>query len=200
MVAAFIGARFSHVFLYEWPYYREHLGEIIRIDQGGLSSFGGFFGAAVATILLARIRRLNFLKYADVLLYAFPLGWGIGRFGCFLTHMHPGQLSSAWFAVQYPGGARLDMGIIESFAAFAIFVVFFLLARRRRPDGFFVAVFVTIYGLLRFGFDFFRSADLPISDTRYFGLTPAQYGSVALVALGFYLLNYAFRGSIRKIT
>jgi len=49
---------------------------------------------------------------ADLVASAFPLSWVFGRSGCSLAHDHPGMLSNAWFAVQYPGGGRFDLGLI----------------------------------------------------------------------------------------
>ena len=223
LVAAFIGARLFHVFLYEWPYYRVHLNEIIRIDQGGLSSFGGLIGAAVAFwfyfkyVILRRAKRGEgsranarnadpasagrdsspsaqndnlILRYTDLLMFAWPLGHGIGRLGCFLVHMHPGRLSNVPWAVQYPGGPRLDMGLIESVVLLSYWVIIALVSKKRvssPSDGSYVVMGILFYGATRFVLDFFRATDLPMSDTRYFGLTPAQYGSVALVLVGIYL-------------
>lgn len=189
IVGAFIGARLFHVFFYEWSYYREHLSEIIRIDQGGLSSFGGFIGAVVAFSFFSRRYKLAVWKYADVLMYAWPLGHGIGRVGCFLTHMHPGRLSSMPWAVAYPGGARLDMGFIESVALLSYWgIIFFATRGRRMFTGFYLASGMLFYGMMRFGLDFFRATDLPMSDARYFGLTPAQYGSILFVLVGTLIL------------
>lgn len=183
LFASVIGARFFHVFFYEWGYYQTHLPEIIRIDQGGLSSFGGFIGAAIAFALVAKRRHLNVWRYADCLMFAWPLGHSIGRLGCFLTHMHPGRLSNLPFAVAYPDGARLDMGLIESVLLLSYWVIMLFVARRPRFDGFYLISGMLFYGFMRFGLDFLRASDLPVSDARYFGLTPAQYGSAVLVIL-----------------
>jgi len=197
LICAFLGARLFHVFFYEWNYYRVHLVEIIRIDQGGLSSFGGFIGATVGFLVYGKLRLHNapqppltlrgggVLRYADVLMFAWPLGHAIGRVGCFLTHMHPGRLSNSVWAVQYPGGARLDMGLIESAVLFTYWVIIFFATRKRRMfDGFYLVSGMIFYGAARFILDFFRASDLPMADTRYAGLTPAQYGSIVLIAMG----------------
>lgn len=42
-----IGARLGHVFFYDWDYYSQHLGEILKVWKGGLASHG----AAVALII-----------------------------------------------------------------------------------------------------------------------------------------------------
>lgn len=190
IIASIAGARLGHVFFYEWGYFSAHLREIIRIDQGGLSSFGGFIGAAIAFALFTRRHHLDRFRYADVLMFVWPLGHGIGRIGCFFTHMHPGRLSSALWAVQYPGGARLDMGLIESAALFSYWVILAIVMKKRRAslsDGWYVAAGMVFYGALRFVLDFFRAVDIAMADARYFGLTPAQYGSMALIVAGIYL-------------
>lgn len=47
VVATILGARLGHVFFYEWGYYSQHPGEILKVWEGGLASHG----AAVAIIL-----------------------------------------------------------------------------------------------------------------------------------------------------
>jgi phosphatidylglycerol---prolipoprotein diacylglyceryl transferase len=47
VIATILGARLGHVFFYEWDYYRQHPGEILKVWEGGLASHG----AAVAIIL-----------------------------------------------------------------------------------------------------------------------------------------------------
>jgi len=52
----------------------------------------------------------------------------------------------------------------------------------------FAILFCFLYAPVRFALDFFRSTDLPNSDVRYSGLTPAQYGSLILLCAGTVLL------------
>ncbi len=44
VIGTVIGARLGHVFFYDWAYYKEHLGEIIKVWHGGLASHGGAIG------------------------------------------------------------------------------------------------------------------------------------------------------------
>ncbi|HTK04664.1 MAG TPA: prolipoprotein diacylglyceryl transferase [Candidatus Eisenbacteria bacterium] len=191
MVSALIVARLFHAFAYEPAAYLADPLRILRVWEGGMSSFGGFLGAAIGALLFARKRKLDFHAYADAACYAFPLGYGIGRIGCFLIHDHPGTLSHSLLAVQYPGGARLDHGLLLSLVGFALFALFTFLNRRREADrrasGRFLPLLMVFYGAIRFVLDFYRAYDLPGSDTRYLALTPAQYGSLLLVAAGAWL-------------
>jgi len=189
VVWSFIGARLGHILFYEPGYYFDNPAEILKVWRGGLSSFGGFLGAAIAFFFTLRRKTLPILPSADALVKALPLALGCGRIGCFLIHDHPGTLAHGagkWLAVNYPDGARFDLGLLLGVFDFVLFGFFILLARKQRPDGYFFMLFMTVYGPARFALDFLRE-----TDARYFGLTPAQYGSLALFALGLHL--YASR-------
>lgn len=182
VLLAFIGARVFHVAFYEPGYYLAHPLETLSVWKGGLSSFGGFFGAVVAFLLKGHVLGLPFLKTADVLTPAAFLGLGCGRIGCFLIHDHPGTLAhGAWtrFAVDYPDGARYDLGLLLTVVDFSLFFAFLLARRKPRPDGFHFTWILLVYAPIRFGLEFLRTADV-----RYFGLTPGQYGSMLLFGVG----------------
>lgn len=201
MVSALVAARLFHAFVYEPAAYLADPLKVFRVWEGGMSSFGGFIGAAIGALLYARARKLAFHAYADAACYAFPLGYGIGRIGCFLIHDHPGTLSHSLLAVSYPGGSRLDHGLLLSLTGFAIFAAFYVLNRRRiargEASGRFLPLLMVSYGAVRFFLDFYRVYDLPGSDVRYAGLTPAQFGSLLLIAGGAWLL-YGMRKARRS--
>ncbi|MEY4744619.1 MAG: hypothetical protein RL272_564 [Candidatus Parcubacteria bacterium] len=192
IVCALIAARLFHAYVYEPAIYLADPLKVFRVWEGGMSSYGGFIGAAVGALAFAKRRRIAFRAYADVACYAFPLGYGIGRIGCFLIHDHPGTLSQSLLAVQYPGGSRLDHGLLLSLLGFGLFAAFAVLNGRRaatkKADGGFLPLLMLSYGAVRFVLDFYRAYDLPGSDVRYFSLTPAQYGSICVVVAGAYLL------------
>lgn len=186
LIPALIFARLFHAFAYEPADFLGDPFKLFRLWEGGMSSFGGFFGAAIGAWLFVKLRKVPFAPYADVAAYVLPLGYGCGRIGCFLIHDHPGTLSNSLLAVEYPGGPRLDHGLLLSMLGFGIFVFFWLL-KRGKPhpvEKGFLPLFMIIYGVARFFLDFWRAWDLPGSDIRYFGLTPAQYGSLLFVVAG----------------
>ena len=180
IIGGFIGARFFHVVFYNSGYYLQHLIEVLYIWNGGLSSVGGFIGALVAGLIFFKRRHFSFkevLPYLDVGALSLWLGWGIGRIGCFLIHDHPGRLTDFFLAVDFPGGARFDLGLLDSILGFLIFFVFLFLFKplvKKRWGLVFEFSFIA-YGVARFFLDFLRATDLPQSDARYFYLTPAQW-------------------------
>jgi phosphatidylglycerol---prolipoprotein diacylglyceryl transferase len=152
----------------------------------GQSSFGGFAGATAAALLWRQLRHRPLGPVAEVIASSFPAAWVVGRLGCTVAHDHPGIRSELWFAVAYPGGGRLDLGLIEAVCVVPLAVAALWLRRRSRPEGYFVALMCLYYAPLRFMLDFLRARDLVSSDARYAGLTPAQWAAVLLFGVGLY--------------
>jgi phosphatidylglycerol---prolipoprotein diacylglyceryl transferase len=199
-LAAIVAARLFYAVIYDPLTFLNDPWELLRLWDGGMSIFGGFFGALAAGAAFARWRRVSFLQYADVFAFVLPLGCAIGRVGCFLIHDHPGILTNFFLAVAFPDGARLDHGLLLSLLNLAIFSGF-LLIRRLRPVHHFpyLAFYALIYGAARFGLDFLRAWDLPAADVRYLWLTPAQYSSLAVMLAGIWLMSKRRRPSPPKI-
>jgi phosphatidylglycerol:prolipoprotein diacylglycerol transferase len=151
----------------------------------GMDSFGGFFGALVGLALY--FRRRPWVRHADVLLQALVMGWVFGRLGCSLVHDHVGRRTDFFLALQFPGGARHDLGLYEFLFTLLVLVPAVLwLNRRPRPAGTTLWVIPLLYAPVRFLLDFLRHTDLPYPDARYAGLTFAQYASLVSLGIAFY--------------
>ncbi|XXX80394.1 prolipoprotein diacylglyceryl transferase family protein [Sorangium sp. So ce134] len=201
VAAGFIGGHvFDAIFYHPQRVARDPLYLLALWD--GLSSFGGFTGALIGAASWRFSRREKILPYCEVVNSAFPLAWVFGRAGCASVHDHPGRLSDAWFAVQYPLGngyvGRFDLGLYECLLTIPLAIAFAVLWRRNphRPLGFYTGVMCTAYAPVRFGLDFLREREgaLVGGDPRYAGLTPAQWACFGLLALGIYFLRMAARG------
>lgn len=227
IVASMVGARLFYV-LEEFPYFIQHPLEMFAVWAGGLSSYGGFLGAIVAAWLFLRRRRQllhhsttpplhysitqSLARYADLFAVHLPLGWFIGRLGCYSIHDHAGIPCNGFLCVPFPDGTRrLDMGLIDGLATLAIYPVLLWLARRSTfspshgegeregvgrsaKQGVLTGILALWYGLQRFAFDFLRATPDVIAGTpKYFNLTLAQYLSVVLVIVGVSLLWRARR-------
>lgn len=185
IISSMIGARFFHVVFYEPTYYLANPLEIFAVWHGGMSMIGGLVGAAAAGVGYLHYKKLDLLKYVDALIFGLPLGYFIGRIGCFLIHDHPGLPTSFFLGVQYPDGIiRHDLGLYHSLLGLAIFVLF-LIVKRKAAVGSFLVWFLILYGVARFFFDFLR-----INDVRFLALTPAQYFGILMVLGGGLLYLY----------
>jgi phosphatidylglycerol:prolipoprotein diacylglycerol transferase len=194
LLFAFVG---SHVFS-ELAYYPAAVKEqplTLLWFWGSMSSLGGMAGGVAGAALVARRRRMStseLLRFLDLVAFAAPFGWALGRLGCALAHDHPGIASTHWLAVRFPDGPRFDLGLLECFLFIAISGAFALLARRPRPTGFYLGLFFATYGPARFALDFLR-----VDEASYFGWTPGQWASAFAAVAGVSILSRSLRASRR---
>jgi phosphatidylglycerol:prolipoprotein diacylglycerol transferase len=180
-----------------------------------ISSFGGFAGGLLGIWLFFRFKARDLdasarLLYMDVIAYAFPFAWAIGRAACSVAHDHPGTVTTfplgislrspeaqAYITFFYREAGRLaelpppavlsrmafhDLGWYEFLYMSCLMVpAFLVLDRKPRPPGFFLIAFLLLYVPVRFFLDFLR-----IGDARYLGLTPAQYAGIAVFLAAVY--------------
>jgi phosphatidylglycerol:prolipoprotein diacylglycerol transferase len=185
-VSSMIGARLFHVVFYDFNWYLIHPWDVIDPTKPGYAIAGGLIFGALAVWIYVKVKKLDFFAYADAIAWSLPWGLGIGRIGCFLIHDHPGVLTSLPIGVRFPdGGVRHDLGLEESLLGFGIGLVFLALNRsfRNPPKGYWVGLFMLMYGVARFFLDFLRVADLRVAS-----LTPTQWLMVPVAAAGAYLV------------
>lgn len=180
-VCAFIGSRILFV-VESWAYFSENFFEIFQIWKGGLSFLGGILGVVVGGGLYVKIKKLDFWKMADVFSFGAPLGFAIGRIGCFLIHDHLGHLMK-WplpWGVNYYDGVRHEAALYSIVLNLGIFFALIFLRKKIPFKGGIFLSFIFMYSVGRYIIDIFRAIDLPQSDPRYLGMTVAQYISLVL--------------------
>ncbi|HEI9383383.1 TPA: prolipoprotein diacylglyceryl transferase [Staphylococcus aureus] len=92
----FIAARIYFV-IFQWPYYAENPGEIIKIWHGGIAIHGGLIGGFIAGVIVCKVRNLNPFQIGDIVAPSIILAQGIGRWGNFMNHeAHGGPVSRAF--------------------------------------------------------------------------------------------------------
>jgi phosphatidylglycerol:prolipoprotein diacylglycerol transferase len=184
LAGGLIGAHLVHLLFYHPEELRENGPIQLLKIWDGLSSTGGIVGGLVAVLLFFRLRHLPFRRYADVFALAIAPGWAVARLGCFAVHDHPGVRTSFPLAVAFPDGARHDLGLDDALVLAALSAILYTLDRRGRMRDRLMPLLALLYGVSRFLLDFLRARDLPYVDARYAGLTPAQFGCIALVLWG----------------
>lgn len=181
LVGGFIGAHLVDRLVYFPRVTMADPLSILKIWEG-LSSFGGFLGAVVGAWVFMRKVPFGSVSWAylDAVAYAFPFGWIFGRLGCFVAFDHPGLETTFFLAERYyDGKIRHNLGLDEAIYTVFISAMFYVLARKKRYPGYFLGLLPLIYAPFRFLADFLRTRDV-----RYGGLTPGQWGTMALVVLG----------------
>lgn len=184
----FVGAHIMHVLVYERDF--SHPIKLIQIWKG-ISSTGGFLGGGIACWLYVKYKKLSVYDFGDCLITGLLLAQFFGRLGCFSVHDHPGALTTFALAVAFPDGTRHDLGLYEAILLFVFLITIHVEKTKQwlnQSSGRWMIAGLMFYGSIRFFLDFLRAQDLPSSDPRYAGLTPAQYVSLGFVFLSFVLI------------
>ena len=183
--AVIVGFPISHWFLVLF-YHPDRLVEdpfTHLFLRTGLSSFGGFFGGMFGAFLYFRWARVPFLPYIEAILFGFVPAWILGRLGCTLTFDHPGVPTDFFLGMADRfGTVRHNLGLYEMLWTIVMTVALYASRNVRWFPGFHSALMIFLYTPVRFGLDFLR-----VDERTYWGLTPAQYGCIALLALGLHL-------------
>jgi phosphatidylglycerol:prolipoprotein diacylglycerol transferase len=185
LIGGFIGAHLVHCFVYFPGETFANPWNILRIWDG-LSSFGGFVGAAVGGRLFVKRVQLGDAtwRYLDAVAYCFPFGWIFGRLGCFVAFDHPGAPTDFFLGQADRNGiVRHNLGLEEALFTIVLAGIFYWLNRKPRFVGFYLGLLPLVYAPVRFVLDFGRTVDV-----RYGGLTPGQWGAMGLLFLGSFIL------------
>jgi phosphatidylglycerol---prolipoprotein diacylglyceryl transferase len=156
------GAFMADTIMAEPQAFVAHPGRVFHVAVG-IRSFGGLIGGFLSGLAWCAFRRLSLyetVRRFDILLYAFPAAWMVGRLGCALAHDHRGLWTTSWIAVRFPEGTRYDLGLIEFLFMIGMTAVFWALDRKQRPVGFFFSSYITAYGVFRIWLDTLQAEPL----------------------------------------
>src|SRR3989304_4064050 len=140
-LAAIVGGRLEYVGAHLAEFRLAPL-EALRIDRGGLGSFGALIGALAALVVFARVRRLPTWRLADALAIAIPINYLSMRVGNFLIGELYGDLAQGAlivFLVRRARSVPFD-GFLFWWTLFYVSVIRFavdLLRSEWRARGFF---------------------------------------------------------------
>ncbi|MCQ2461252.1 MAG: prolipoprotein diacylglyceryl transferase [Clostridia bacterium] len=81
-VGGVLGARAYYV-LFNLDYYLTYPSHILNISEGGLAIYGGVIGAALAALIVCKVRKIRPLDVLDLASVGFLMGQGLGRWGNF---------------------------------------------------------------------------------------------------------------------
>jgi phosphatidylglycerol---prolipoprotein diacylglyceryl transferase len=181
-------------------------------SRGGFVFWGGFMGAVAACYVVAKLKKVDFVRTSDVAGIALAAGYAVGRTGCWAVGDDYGRPWSGPLAVSFPQGAppstagnmaelfgmRLPDGVLptdvlavhptqlyETLMGFAMFLVLWRLRDHDHAEGWLFGVWMVLAGLERFIVEFWRA-----KDDRFIGpLTAAQAIALAIMAIGLIVIN-----------
>ncbi len=159
----------------------------LRVDQGGMAYFGGLVGVLLGLAWVARKENVRFLALTDVATIPCMLALGLGRLANFANKELWGRPTHANWGVIYPNVDTQPRHPSELYEATSHFLAFaiLLLVRARAPElclarpGRLSALYLVLYGTLRFLTDFLREEPLWLLN-----LNTGQWASLVVALCG----------------
>jgi phosphatidylglycerol:prolipoprotein diacylglycerol transferase len=185
-----IGARLLFI-VEHWDFYSAQPGDILALNQGGISVWGAVLGGVLGSWIFARLRKYPVARGLDISAFGFLIGLAIGRLGDLVNGEHLGRATDVPWAVVYThpespafahsitAGPHHPATTYELIGLVVLLVVLFVVQLRvfRDRPGLTFCVFLVLYSALRFGLTYLRVD----SDEVVWGLRTPQFVAVLTV-------------------
>jgi len=203
VIVGLVGARL----LYVWENFRLFAGgQILRVfslTEGGISQWGGLFGAMVGAFIWARRSKFSFWKIIDAGGPAAMLGLAVGRIGDVINGEHHGTPTNLPWGVEYvnpntlgePGKVvhpEVAYEMVLCLAILALILPFHERLKKRLPDGVLGLLYLAIYAAGRFLLSFLRT-----DQSVFIGLRQAQLASALMVIAAIIFVPVLWRRAAR---
>jgi phosphatidylglycerol---prolipoprotein diacylglyceryl transferase len=193
ILGTILGGRLGYVLFYQTAFYAANPLAVLEIWQGGMSFHGGLLGVIAAAWFYTRQQKISFLAFADGLAVVAPIGLFFGRIANFINGELVGRITTSPLGIVFPHMGPEPRHASQLYEAFfeglVLFVILVLCSRYPsviRREGFRAGLFLFLYGLFRFGIEFFREPDAQLG-FLFAGATMGQMLCVPMMAIGLYL-------------
>jgi len=186
VVVGLVGARL----LYVWENFQLFTGQWLRVfafTEGGISQWGGLFGAALGAYIWARRNAISFWKVIDAGGAAAMIGLAVGRIGDVINGEHHGTPTSAPWGVEYVNPSTLGQPgqIVHPEVAYEMVLTLAILGlllpvhqrlKAKLPNGVLGLIYLSVYAAGRFFLSFYRT-----DPSVFLGMRQAQVASLLMV-------------------
>jgi phosphatidylglycerol:prolipoprotein diacylglycerol transferase len=198
VIGGLLGAKIHYLILHPdlWP---ENL-----LNGGGLVWYGGMIGALLAAVIVTLLSRQRLEAVMDGAALALPVGYAVGRIGCFLNGDDYGVATNLPWGISFPNGSPPTppgvhvhpTQLYESAASLVIFaLLLWVIGPRCKREGPLIFAYAVLAGIERFLVEFIRTNE-PVA----LGLTQQQWISIVLVVVGAVgTWWFATRGRLRPV-
>ena len=202
VLAGLIGARL----LYVWENYQLFVGQwqhIFYVTEGGISQWGGLFGAMIGGLYGAARQKVSFWRVLDAAGPGAMLGLAIGRIGDSINGEHHATATNLPWAVEYVNPATLGerflpvhpevaYEMIWCLLLLAVLLPFHSRLRRALAPGVIGLGYMGLYAFGRFWLSYVRINSL------VFGLRQAQWASLLMIAIALVAIPLLLRRRRRE--
>ena len=169
------GARILYI-IENLQYYLKNPAEIIMLQQGGLSWFGGLLLGIMVGVFYLKKNNLPVYKTLDLVAPFLALGQAIGRIGCLLNGCCFGKAAKFGIYFSSHNLVLIPTQIYSSLILVFIFIILRFLQDRPHRQGQIFLIYLLLYSAKRFFIEFWR-ADNPVI---FSGLTLFQLFSILI--------------------
>lgn len=195
LIFGIIGARIYYV-IFDWEYYSNNIGEIIKIWNGGLAIHGGIIAGLLTILIYTKKYKQRTVRYLDFIVVGLLIGQAIGRWGNFFNSEAHGIATSLEHlkklhipnfiikGMKINGVYYTPTFLYESIFCLIGFIIICLIRRNKYTKvGTPTALYLIIYGIIRFFIERSRTDAL-----MFCGFKIASIVSVIMIIIGIIML------------
>ncbi len=160
-------------------YYIENPLEMVMLQHGGMSWFGGLIAGTWAGIIFIKKKKLPVYQTLDFIVPYVALSQAIGRIGCLLNGCCYGKPSEYGLYFPVHDAALIPTQVYSSLIMVFIFLILRFLQDRPHKAGQILFLYLLFYSTKRFFIEFWRDDNTVI----FSGMTLFQLLSIAIFFL-----------------
>lgn len=195
-----------------WDYFLAHWVDLFKIWQGWMAFVGWAIGVTLWVLLFAKLNKLSFWEFLvlmDLIVLIVPVGIFLGRLGNFFNQEIVGVpvenlslISKALlekFGLTYSyswwgEGTRININFLEAlgegiFVGLILYWIFFKKYKTNPQPWMLTAIFLVVYGMVRFFLEFWKYYDFKI----WGDLSLAQMFMIGFIIIGILLYKFSSR-------
>ena len=197
VIVGLVGARL-HFVIENWHLFQPAPIKVFYVNEGGISQWGGIFGAMLGIWIWSYRNKINFWKLLDAVSLPALVGLAIGRIGDVINGEHHGTVTNLPWGVRYinahtlgqPGSVvhpEVAYEMILCLGLVLLLLPFYGRLKARFPAGVIGLWFLGLYAVGRFFLSYLRA------DQIEYGLRQAQWASLVMVVLAIGFSLYLLR-------
>jgi len=187
-ISGIIGARIFYIFE-NLGYYIKNPVEIIMLQHGGLSWYGGLISGGFTGISYLKSKKIPIFRVLDLMAPFIALAQAIGRIGCLLNGCCFGKISE--YGIYFPVHklVLIPTQLYSTLILILIFIFLRFLQERPHKIGVIFFTYLLLYSAKRFFMEFWRADN----EIIFHGLTLFQIISIVVFCISVFPLFLWYR-------
>lgn len=199
-IGLMIGARLGYFIFYHPSVLFTEPARLFQLTSGGMSFHGGFIGVFIAALLFSKRYNVRLGEIANIVTLAAPIGIFFGRIGNFIGQELWGRVTDVPWGMVFQrdpyGLVRHPSQLYEAFGeGLVIFIIMLWYNQKPRPEWSGGALFLLLYGSIRFVIEFFREPDQHIGFDALGFLSRGQLLCLPMAVAGLIIFLWAIKRS-----